>query len=96
MAEQSFHHYSLKHRAIAWISQNLFRANVYTVGHGLNKGLKRKGGLGFLPEFLAEPSFPTKPRKILFDPAGICADDASYTRARSWAGVTAAVFGGSA
>ena len=36
MAEQSFHHYSLKHRAIAWISQNLFRANVYTVGHGLN------------------------------------------------------------
>ncbi len=49
-----------------------------------------------LPEFLAEPSFPTKPRKILFDPGDICADDASYTRVRSWAGVTAAVFGGAA
>jgi phosphoglycolate phosphatase-like HAD superfamily hydrolase len=49
-----------------------------------------------LPEFLAEPSFPTKPRKILFDPAGICPDDASYSRVSSWAGVTAAVFGGSA
>lgn len=49
-----------------------------------------------LPEFLAEPSFPTKPRKILFDPSGICADDASYTRVGSWAGVAATVFGGSA
>ena len=76
MAEQSFHHYSLKHRAIAWISQNLFRANVYTVGHGLNKGLKRKGGLGFLPEFLAGSSETEETRfwstldlrgKVVFD-----------------------------
>jgi len=49
-----------------------------------------------LPEFLAEPSFPTKTRKALFDPAGQFADDLSYTRARSWAGVTVAVCGGSA
>jgi FkbM family methyltransferase len=46
-------HYSLRHRAIAWISQNVFSDNVYKVRHGLIKGLKRKGGLGFLPEFIA-------------------------------------------
>ena len=44
-----FHHYSRKQRAIAWISQNLFDSFTYTVRHGLLKGMKRKGGLGWLP-----------------------------------------------
>jgi FkbM family methyltransferase len=48
-----FRHYSLKHRVIAWISQSLFDNVTYTVRHGLLKGMKRKGGLGFVPEFLA-------------------------------------------
>ena len=50
--EQPFRHYGAKHRLVAWISQHLFDDLTYTVQHGLNKGMKRKGGLGWLPEFL--------------------------------------------
>ncbi len=48
-----FHHYTLRHRITAWISQRMFGNFVYTCGHGLTKGLRRKGGLGWLPEFLS-------------------------------------------
>jgi FkbM family methyltransferase len=51
--DTSFHHYTLRHRITAWISQHLFGNFVYTSGHGLTKGLRRKGGLGWLPEFLS-------------------------------------------
>jgi FkbM family methyltransferase len=51
--DTSFQHYTLRHRITAWISQNLFGNFVYTSGHGLTKGLRRKGGLGWLPEFLS-------------------------------------------
>jgi FkbM family methyltransferase len=44
-----FRHYALKHRLIAWISMHLFDTATYTVRHGLLKGMKRKGGLGWLP-----------------------------------------------
>jgi FkbM family methyltransferase len=44
-----FRHYTLKHRLIAWISMHLFDTATYTVRHGLLKGMKRKGGLGWLP-----------------------------------------------
>jgi FkbM family methyltransferase len=44
-----FEHYSLRHRAIAWISQNLFDRFTYTVRHGLIHGMRRKGGLGWMP-----------------------------------------------
>src|SRR5580658_9128679 len=44
-----FEHYSLRHRAIAWISQNLFDRFTYTVRHGLIHGMQRKGGLGWMP-----------------------------------------------
>jgi FkbM family methyltransferase len=44
-----FEHYSLRHRAIAWISQNLFDRFTYTVRHGLIRGMRRKGGLGWMP-----------------------------------------------
>jgi FkbM family methyltransferase len=44
-----FRHYTLKHRLIAWISMHLFDTVTYTVRHGLLKGMKRKGGLGWLP-----------------------------------------------
>lgn len=42
-------HYSLRHRMTAAVSEGMFRNVVYTVRHGLLKGMKRKGGLGFLP-----------------------------------------------
>ena len=45
-----FRHYTLKHRLIAWISVHLFDTATYTVRHGLLKGMKRKGGLGWAPE----------------------------------------------
>jgi FkbM family methyltransferase len=34
---------------IAWLSVNLFDGVTYTVRHGLLQGMKRKGGLGWLP-----------------------------------------------
>jgi FkbM family methyltransferase len=39
----------LKHKAVSWISRNLFDHLTYTVRNGLNKGLRRRGGLGWLP-----------------------------------------------
>ena len=48
-----FRHYTLKHRLIAWISMHLFDSATYTVRHGLLKGMKRKGGLGWVPAMLS-------------------------------------------
>lgn len=56
--DRPFKHYSAKHRVVAWISQSLFDSVTYTVRRGLNKGMRRRGGLAWLPEFLA-PSAPT-------------------------------------
>jgi FkbM family methyltransferase len=47
-----YSHFSTKHRIVAWISQNLFDHVTYTVRSGLNAGMKRKGGLGWIPDFL--------------------------------------------
>ena len=47
---QPFHHYTTKHRIVSWISQHLFDNLTYTVRHGLLKGMKRRGGLGWLPQ----------------------------------------------
>jgi FkbM family methyltransferase len=47
--DQPFLHYTLKHRIVAWISIHLFDHVTYTVRHGLIQGMKRKGGLGWLP-----------------------------------------------
>ena len=44
-----FRHYTLQHRLISWISMHLFDRATYTVHHGLLKGMKRKGGLGWVP-----------------------------------------------
>jgi FkbM family methyltransferase len=52
--DQPFRHYSLKHRLIAWVSHNLFGSFTYTVRHGLITGLKRKGGLGWVPASLSQ------------------------------------------
>lgn len=49
---RAFAHYTTKHRIVAWISQTLFDNVTYTVRHGLNKGMRRKGGLAWLPEFV--------------------------------------------
>ena len=44
-----FRHYTLGHRVIAWISRRLFNRVTYTVRHGLIRGMKRRGGLGWMP-----------------------------------------------
>jgi FkbM family methyltransferase len=44
-----FRHYTLKHRLVAWISMHLFDTVTYTVRNGLLRGMKRKGGLGWVP-----------------------------------------------
>ena len=41
--------YSLKHRVVSWVSRNLFDGITYTVRNGMNKGLRRRGGLGWVP-----------------------------------------------
>jgi FkbM family methyltransferase len=41
--------YSLKHKVTSWVSKNLFDGVTYTVRNGLNKGLRRRGGLGWIP-----------------------------------------------
>ena len=51
--DRPFRHYSLKHKAIAWVSVRLFDNVTYTVHHGLLKGMRRKGGLGWLPSALS-------------------------------------------
>ncbi len=51
--DQPFHHFTRKHRAIAWISKRFFDGFTYTVRNGLLRGMKRKGGLGWLPAFVS-------------------------------------------
>jgi len=41
--------YSLAHLVVSWVSQNVFDQFTYTVRNGLNKGLRRRGGLGWIP-----------------------------------------------
>ena len=49
-------HFSLKDRLISFVSNRLFDNISYTVRDGLIKGMKRKGGLGFLPAVLSRSS----------------------------------------
>ena len=58
-----FRHYTFKHRVIAWISTNLFDHVTYTVQRGLLKGMKRKGGLAWLPESIS-PEVMTAEQKF--------------------------------
>jgi len=44
-----FRHYSPRHRAVAWISSHLFDRITYTARHGLIRGMRRRGGLGWVP-----------------------------------------------
>jgi FkbM family methyltransferase len=42
-------HFHWKHVVTAFISQRVFGDFTYTIRHGLSNGMRRKGGLGFLP-----------------------------------------------
>jgi FkbM family methyltransferase len=57
-------HYSLRHRVIAKLSQHL-DGLTYTQRHGLIRGMKRQGGLGFLPSVLAGGSSETAEHRFL-------------------------------
>jgi len=48
--DQPFRHYTFKHRIVGWISRTLFDDITYRVRHGMLKGMKRKGGLAWIPE----------------------------------------------
>lgn len=52
--DEHFQHYTLTHHVVSWVSRNLFEHYTYTVRHGLLAGLKRKGGLGWVPEAFAK------------------------------------------
>jgi hypothetical protein len=62
--------------------------------------LDRIGALGCdvfvddLPEFLAEPTFPAKPWKVLFDPADASPEAEDCVRVRSWDEIATLVLGG--
>lgn len=51
--DRPFRHYSARHRIISWVSSTLFDGMTYTVRRGLLRGMKRKGGLAWLPERLS-------------------------------------------
>lgn len=57
-------HYSLRHRMIASLSR-LFDGYVYTMRRGLAKGLRRKGGLGFVPNWIARGTHDTAETRFL-------------------------------
>ena len=57
-------HYTLRHRVIASLSQRL-DGIIYTQRHGLIRGMKRRGGLGFLPALLAGGSTETAEHRFL-------------------------------
>jgi len=40
---------TLKQRLVSWVSVSLFDHLTYTVRNGLNRGLRRRGGLGWIP-----------------------------------------------
>jgi FkbM family methyltransferase len=42
-------HFTLRHIVVSFVSQKLFGNYTYTIRHGLAVGMRRKGGLGFLP-----------------------------------------------
>lgn len=46
-----------------------------------------------LPEFLAEPAFPARAQRVLFDPMNAFSDATGLTRLQSWAEVPRHVFG---
>jgi len=71
--DRPFRHYTLRHRLTAWISMHLFDTVTYTVCHGLLKGMKRKGGLGWVP--------------ALFSP-GIATAEQQFWRSLSLSGLT--------
>jgi FkbM family methyltransferase len=48
-----FRHFTLKARLGFWISRQFFDTTTYTVRHGLLKGMKLKGGLGWLPTWFS-------------------------------------------
>src|SRR5271165_6722696 len=52
--DQHFQHYTLKHHVVSWVSRQFFDQYTYTVRHGLLSGLKRKGGLGWVPEIFSK------------------------------------------
>ena len=57
-------HYTLKHRFVAWVSMHLFDNITYNVRHGLLKGMKRKGGLGWVPAKFS-PGIVTAEKQLL-------------------------------
>ena len=57
-------HYTLRHRMIASISQRLDGVT-YTQRHGLIRGMRRQGGLGFLPAILAGGNHETEEHRFL-------------------------------
>lgn len=57
-------HYSLRHRMIASLSQRL-DGITYTQRHGLIRGMKRRGGLGFLPAIFTGSTHNTPEHRFL-------------------------------
>jgi FkbM family methyltransferase len=57
-------HYTLRHRLVAAISNRL-DSITYTQRHGLIRGMKRKGGLGFLPAVLSDGGHESAEHRFL-------------------------------
>ncbi len=91
-------HYDLHQSARDWLKTHGFydpARTSLTPGHvffelTMEAKLKRIGDAGCsvflddLPEFLTEPDFPAEVRRVLFDPADACENDARFQKVRSW------------
>jgi FkbM family methyltransferase len=64
--DRPFRHYTLRHRIIAWMSVHLFDTATYAVRHGLLNGMKRRGGLGWIPAWFA-PGIATAEQRFWRD-----------------------------
>lgn len=47
-------HFGLRHRFVAFVSTHFFSDFTYRIRHGLAAGMRRRGGLGFLPFKVSE------------------------------------------
>lgn len=62
--DRPFRHYTLRHRIISSISRHLFDQLTYTIRRGPLKGMRRKGGLAWIPE-LGRPTGRTPEQRFL-------------------------------
>jgi hypothetical protein len=61
--DQPVRHQSFQNQVKSWISNSLFDKFTYTIRRGPIKGMKRKGGLAWIPDWLVKDQPQAKSRQ---------------------------------